>query len=116
MNAKNHAFDLGPAIKSIRKARGWTQAQLAQLWGVTINFISQVENGRRGVAPRTMEILADTLGIPTSFLYVLADDPTKKPIGALQELILQSLAKDDHVNRLSQLLQAANTEVATAAR
>ena len=116
MNNKNQTFDLAPAIKSIREARGWTQSQLAQLWGVTVNFISQVENGRRGVSPRTMEVLAETLGIPVSFLYVLADDPTKKPIGTLRELILQSLAKDEHVNRLSQLLQAASTEMATASR
>ncbi len=88
-------FVLGQAIKRIRIAKGWTQARLAGLWGMSVNFVSQVENGRRGVSQKNVEALARILDVPISFLYVLADDPARKPIGVLQELVADFLARDD---------------------
>lgn len=94
-------LNIGPAIKWIRNTKGWTQAELASLLGVSVNFISQVENGRRGLAESKVEELARQMGIPTSFLYVLADDPGKKPVGTLQRMIKDAIAKKKPVGALS---------------
>ena len=93
MSNTNQTIDLTSAVKSIRTAKGWTQARLAKTWGVTVNFVSQIENGRRGVSLKGMETLAEKLAIPVSLLYVLADNPAKKPIGTLQRIIVDRLAK-----------------------
>ena len=62
MSNTNQTFDLTSAVKSIRTAKGWTQASLATTWGVTVNFVSQVENGRRGVSLKGMEIACRKAG------------------------------------------------------
>ena len=92
---------IGPAIKWIRSTKEWTQAELASLLGVSVNFISQVENGRRALAESKVEELARQLGIPASFLYVLADDPGKKPVGTLQKMIKQAIARKNPVGAVS---------------
>lgn len=38
--------DLGAFIRRIRKTRGYTQAQLAELAGVGVVYVSQLENGK----------------------------------------------------------------------
>lgn len=40
------ADELGAAIRARRKAKGLTQPQLAELAGVSIRFVSEVERGR----------------------------------------------------------------------
>ena len=85
-------FELGAAIKEIRESRLITQQELAVELGITVNFLSQVENGRRGVSPRNMEKIAEALEVPQSFLFVLADDGRKKAVGLLQNLVYKSLA------------------------
>ena len=38
--------DLGAFVRRIRKARGYTQAQLAELAGVGVVYVSHLENGK----------------------------------------------------------------------
>ena len=36
-------------MRSIRRTLGWTQRRLAQEWGVTVGYISNLERGRRRI-------------------------------------------------------------------
>lgn len=57
---------IGEWIKAQRKARGWTQAQLAEVAGIPPNYVSQLEINRR---PRpgstTLSRLAAAFGVST---------------------------------------------------
>lgn len=48
---------LGPLLRDMRKARGFTQVDLADLADVTDAFIANVENGKRGINPDVLERL-----------------------------------------------------------
>lgn len=89
---KVQEVDIGNAIRELREAKDVTQEDVANALGVTVNFISQVENGRRKLSSTKMETLAGFFEIPLSFIYVLADDGRKKGVGLLQNLVYKSLA------------------------
>ncbi len=66
---------IGTEIRRIRKARGWSQEELAKRCGVSLNFIGQIERGTRSMSLdtfasvcRELEADADALlsGVPQS--------------------------------------------------
>lgn len=55
----------------IRKSKGWTQEQLAELARVTQPTINRIEKGGDGVTLRTLKQIAKAIDVP---LYVLFMD------------------------------------------
>lgn len=90
MDSQN--LDIGFAVREMREAKEVTQEEVAIALGITVNFLSQVENGRRDLSTKKMEELASFFQVPVSFIYVLADDGKKKAVGLLQNLVYKSLA------------------------
>lgn len=60
-------------IALIRKAKGWSQEDLAEVSGVKQPTISKVENGNDSVTLRTLKAIAAALDVP---LYQLFTDDT----------------------------------------
>jgi transcriptional regulator with XRE-family HTH domain len=59
----NNAF--GKLVKSFREQRGWSQGQLAEKWGHTREYVSQIERGKRKLEKWEQVMrLADILDIP----------------------------------------------------
>jgi len=63
---------IGNRIREMRKARGLTQENLEQKSGISRNFISLVENNRKGISFSSIEKIAEALGLSSSQL--LRDD------------------------------------------
>jgi len=66
---------LGEAIREVRKARGMTQEEVADAIGVGVNYLSLLENGRRGVSTATLNKLGRALRVPPSLIMVLGTNP-----------------------------------------
>lgn len=63
MALNNNEF--GALVKAYRKQRGWTQEELADRWGHTRSYISQIEKGlRKADSADQLVRLADILDIP----------------------------------------------------
>lgn len=62
---------VGSAIRLIRKSRGLTQPELARKVGVTVNYLSLLENGLRGISIEKLNSLAVALKIPVPLIMVL---------------------------------------------
>jgi len=62
--AKDICVCLGERIRQLRKERNWTQTYLSVHSGLSRTFISDVELGRKEPCLRSLEILADSLGVP----------------------------------------------------
>jgi transcriptional regulator with XRE-family HTH domain len=60
--------EIGRRIKARRKALGWTQRDLAEKTGIAPNFISEIENGHRGMQVRTLVTFARALMVRTDRL------------------------------------------------
>ena len=65
---------LGNAIKVCRAHSGLTQARLAKRAGISLSYLSLLENGKRDATFSTLESIAEGLKIPLNLLFFLASD------------------------------------------
>lgn len=59
----------GQRIKSLRVARGWTQADVCRRTKLSGGFYSDVENGKRDVSAATLARLAREFGVSMDAVY-----------------------------------------------
>lgn len=64
----NRIIERENAVKVIREWRDITQSDLAQKAGLSANFISMIETGRRNLTAKTSQSIADVLGVDQSIL------------------------------------------------
>jgi transcriptional regulator with XRE-family HTH domain len=64
-------MDIGSAIYSLRKKRGFTQSELGLKSGVLQCSISHIEKGIKKPNKATIEKLCNALSIPVEFLNIL---------------------------------------------
>ena len=69
------AMNLGRSIKLCRTNRGLSQEDLAARIGMSVSYISLIEQGKRDPAISTVEEVAKALGVPVSLLAFLAAEP-----------------------------------------
>jgi transcriptional regulator with XRE-family HTH domain len=62
-------------IRRYRNYRKWTQAELAERLDISINFLSDIENGKRWISPASMVKFASVLNIEPFELFKPADTP-----------------------------------------
>ena len=60
-------------IRRYRDYREWTQAQLAEKMDISVNFLSDIENGKRWISPSSMVKFASVLNIEPYELFKPAD-------------------------------------------
>lgn len=79
-------------LKEIRKTRGLTLDQLADLSGLSKGFLSQLETGNRQPSSETLSVLAETFAIAITDLIDGEDD--SREILRLDELARSMSAED----------------------
>ncbi|HTR17401.1 MAG TPA: helix-turn-helix transcriptional regulator [Acetobacteraceae bacterium] len=77
---------VGSRIRSLRRAKGWTQGQLADATGVSRSAVAQWETDRAGQIRANLSRIADCLGVSVEVLL------TGAPAGAPAELLGDELA------------------------
>jgi len=93
-------MDLGTAIKTIRKHKGLSQKDLAELCGLSVNGLCQIEINNTFPQKSTIRQICSALNIPVSYLlfFSISDDDlpedTKKTFNALSSSIRNILVPD----------------------
>lgn len=77
---------LGTAIKSIRVLRQFTQATLAEHCGMASNTIARIERGEFQCTIAKLNAISEALGVPASFLTIMATE-TKKNSASAKRLL-----------------------------
>lgn len=65
-----HEGSLGHKLKALREEYGLTQAQLANLAGVTAGLIGQIEQGKVQPSLKTLEKLAEVMGVSPCYFIM----------------------------------------------
>ena len=65
---------IGNILKLIRAHRDISQGDMAKLLGITQNFLSQVENGKKDVSIGKLREFAEKLGISNEILLIAGCD------------------------------------------
>lgn len=93
-------MNLGEAIRSLRKAKGIAQKDLAEKSGISACALSEIERDKAFPNKRTIHAICDALGVATGVLLfsALTDDDIpqdKLPVfKALQKPLLEIFAYD----------------------
>ncbi|MCX6107896.1 MAG: helix-turn-helix transcriptional regulator [Proteobacteria bacterium] len=58
----------GQVVKELRIKKGWTQAVLAQITGMAVSNISNIESGRSRLGEERAILLAEALGVRPEFI------------------------------------------------
>jgi transcriptional regulator with XRE-family HTH domain len=61
--------ELGQQLRTLRKRRGLTLQQLADLTDLSRTYISQIETGTANPSVATLKKVADVLGVPMGALF-----------------------------------------------
>ena len=63
-------------IRRYRDYRKWTQAEFAEKLDISVNFLSDIENGKKWISPASMVKFASVLNIEPFELFKPAEAPT----------------------------------------
>ena len=81
--------EIGKRLLSARKAKDYTQEQVANLTGLSIKMISAAENGHKAMRPENIIKICECLSISTD--YLLCVEPAR----------LSTLIDYDEIKKLS---------------
>ena len=96
---------LGKEVRSLREDRGWTRKDLSARSGLSIRFLSDIENGLANPSLIRLWDLAETLGLPAEDLLAAAHQETNPPKALRIALLgLRGAGKTTLGTRLSQEL------------
>lgn len=56
-------MQFGKSLRELRKERGWRQLDLAEHAGISENYVSDLELGRKEACLRTLQALAVAFGV-----------------------------------------------------
>jgi transcriptional regulator with XRE-family HTH domain len=105
MNERELLKTFGVNIKHYRGLFKWSQAELAEKIDISINFLSDIENGKKWASPTTMVKFADILRVevyelfkPTNIMLDKAGSIIQKYTGDVFTAI--SKIRDTYLNQL----------------
>ena len=73
-------MNIGKAIKLCRNQRGFTKTKLAQLSGLSVSYLTLLEQGKRDGFLSTIEKICNALNIPSTVLIFLATEKHEKKV------------------------------------
>lgn len=88
--------EIGSRIKAIRKAKGYTQEQLAELVGIEPPSLSYIETGKFAPSSETLQNLSEVLNVAIWEFYYFENISKEKMIETLSE----AMAEDDNLTRI----------------
>jgi len=73
MGGKELRAIFGKNVRTYRSRRNWSQADLAEYADISINFLGDIERGKKWPHPETLTKLADALEIRVFELFIEED-------------------------------------------
>lgn len=105
MNTDQRRYEMGQRIRSFRIANNLTQAQFAESLDVSTNYVSEIENGKKGISQETLFKLCDIYHLSADFLlFGKGNDST---LGECTLFELLSSIPTDTIPIVIEYLQAA---------
>ncbi len=101
-----HEGTLGHKLRSLREEYGLTQAQLANLAGVTAGLIGQIEQGKVQPSLKTLEKLAEVMGV--SPCYFIMESGAVDQVVSLMNPELRELLVHPNVQSVLSLITNLN--------
>lgn len=86
---------VGNRIRELRKAKGWTQEQLAEAASLHYSYIGGVERGDRNISLETLEKIIAAFKVPAIELFRFEDETQRrKPLDEHMALLSSKSAEE----------------------
>lgn len=72
-------MNIGTAIKTLRKQKGYSQKEFAEKCEISVNALCQIEINSSFPQKTTIKRICNELGIPTSYLLLFSIDENDVP-------------------------------------
>jgi transcriptional regulator with XRE-family HTH domain len=66
--AEDIRIRFGRRLRCLREKRGWTQVQMAELFGLDRSYLADVERGNRNISIVNLDVIASGFGLTLSQL------------------------------------------------
>ena len=78
---KNLKRSVGKRVHDFRVQHDYTQAQFAEFMDISVNFLSEIENGKKGMSQETLYRLCQQFHISSDYILfgITLEDAAKKP-------------------------------------
>jgi transcriptional regulator with XRE-family HTH domain len=96
-------YDIGKRIRDCRIKKGMTQAQFAESIDISINFLSEVENGKKGLSYETLYHLCESHSISADYI-LFGVEPEKINSADIAEMAFE--LNNDELTTLVECLTA----------
>lgn len=101
---------MGYKIEQARRARGWSQAELARRSGTTQQAIQRYESGEREPKVSAVVSMAAALGVTISYLLGLDDDASGETLSS-DEIRLLSLYRATDERGRAAIIAVADSQL-----
>ena len=98
-------LSLGKKIRELRKARGWTQRQLASAVKITPEYVSKIETGKQSVSIMTLEQIAEALSMELIVDFSKKGEEKKTMEGLLNVLSRKPLRRVKLIVNMMELIE-----------
>lgn len=102
--------NFGKILRDFRIKHKLTQEQLSEKLGISLKYISRIENGNNGVKTQTLINYMNILGITPNTMYAsfITNEEATKNIELSQKLSLLSDEKKNFIGSIIDLLENLN--------
>ena len=99
--------NFGKVLRYFRKKHKLTQEELAEKLGISLKYISRIENGNNGVKTQTLIKYMNILGITPNTIYAsfITEKEAAKNVEISEKIVKLSDDKKDFINCIIDLLQ-----------
>ncbi|EJO5348375.1 helix-turn-helix transcriptional regulator [Clostridium botulinum] len=95
-------------LRNLRKENNFTLKELSAKSGISVSFISDIENRRRNPSIETLKTLADTLSVSVNDFFDDNNEDTKKDINIPQEYSNKYKVTSRDKNQYEEEMKKAN--------
>lgn len=99
--------NFGKILRHFRMKNNLTQEQLSEKLGISLKYISRIENGNNGIKTQTLINYMNILGITPNTIYAsfITNESVMKNIEISEKISNLSEDKKDFINRILDLLK-----------
>ncbi len=93
MDAQKLKSSVGERIRNYRISNSYTQADFAEKIDISINFLSEIENGKKGMSQETLYKLCEHFGLSADYILFGKEEAADAsfPASALDNTELKTL-------------------------
>ena len=99
--------NFGKILRDFRKKHKLTQEELSEKLGISLKYISRIENGNNGVKTQTLIRYMNILGITPNTIYAsfITNEEAAKNVEISEKIVKLSDEKKDFINAIIDLLE-----------